>query len=66
MGFAIPSNNAKKIVEQLEKFGRTHELDELYDKLSPYGIMQFVRSGRIAVTKKPMMISEILSKFKTN
>ena len=48
----------------LEKSGRTHELDELYDKLSPYGIMQFVRSGRIAVTKKPMMISEILSKFK--
>ena len=50
----------------LEKSGRTHELDELYDKLSSYGIMQFVRSGRIAVTKKPMKISEILSKFKTN
>ena len=49
----------------LEKSGRTKELDELYKKLSSYGIMQFVRSGRIAVTKQPLMISEILSKFKS-
>ena len=48
----------------LEKSGRREELDELYKKLSSYGIMQFVRSGRIAVTKQPLMISEILSKFK--
>ena len=48
----------------LEKSGRRKELDELYKKLSSYGIMQFVRSGRIAVTKQPLMISEILSKFK--
>ncbi len=48
----------------LEKSGRTKELDELYKKLSSHGIMQFVRSGRIAVTKQPLMISEILSKFK--
>ena len=49
----------------LEKSGRTKELDELYKKLSSHGIMQFVRSGRIAVTKQPLMISEILSKFKS-
>ena len=49
-----------------QKSRNLDELDELYDKLSSYGIMQFVRSGRIAVTKKPMKISEILSKFKTN
>ena len=48
----------------LEKSGRRKELDELYKKLSSHGIMQFVRSGRIAITKQPLMISEILSKFK--
>ena len=48
----------------IEKSGRTHELDELYEKLNKYGILQYVRSGRIAVTKSPMMISEKLSNFK--
>ena len=40
------------------------ELDELYEKLSKYGILQYVRSARISVTKSPLMISEILKKFK--
>ena len=48
----------------IEKSGRTHELDELYEKLNKYGILQYVRSGRIAVTKSPMMISQILTNFK--
>ena len=50
----------------IEKSGRTYELDELYDKLSEYGILQYVRSARIAVTKAPLMISEILTNFKNN
>ena len=50
----------------IEKSGRTYELDELYDKLSEYGILQYVRSARIAVTKAPLMISEILTDFKNN
>ena len=48
----------------IEKSGRTHELDELYEKLNKYGILQYVRSGRIAVTKSPLMISAKLSNFK--
>ena len=48
----------------IEKSGRTHELDEIYEKLNKYGILQYVRSGRIAVTKSPLMISEKLSNFK--
>jgi acetolactate synthase-1/3 small subunit len=28
------------------------EIEELYAKLKPYGIMQFVRSGRISVSKE--------------
>ena len=48
----------------IEKSGRTYELDELYEKLSKYGILQYVRSARIAVTKAPLLISDILKKFK--
>ena len=48
----------------LEKYGRRKEIDSLYNKLNEYGILQFVRSGAVAITKKPMNISEILSDFK--
>ncbi|KPM33570.1 Acetolactate synthase, small subunit [Croceitalea dokdonensis DOKDO 023] len=44
----------------LAKTGRRHEIDEMHDALEPYGILQFVRSGRIAVTKEAMPITEIL------
>jgi len=50
----------------IEKSGRTHELDKLYEELSGYGILQYVRSGRIAVTKAPLMISQILANFKNS
>lgn len=48
----------------LEKSGRNNEVEQLYRDLSAFGIMQFVRSGRIAVTKDEMKISEMLSAFK--
>lgn len=47
----------------LEKSGRRHEVDELHRDLSKFGIMQFVRSGRIAVTKNEMKITELLAAF---
>lgn len=47
----------------IEKTGRRHETDLLYQDLKPYGLMQFVRSGRISVTKKPMKISKMLNAF---
>tara|TARA_B100000900_G_scaffold59502_2_gene44944 strand:+ start:23318 stop:23860 length:543 start_codon:yes stop_codon:yes gene_type:complete len=50
----------------IEKSGRTQELDELYQKLNNYGILQYVRSARIAVTKSPLLITEILTDFKKN
>ncbi len=46
----------------IEKSGRREEIEKLYDALLPYGIMQFVRSGRISVTKEEMKISELLLK----
>ena len=47
----------------LEKSGRRHEIEMLYRELSAFGIMQFVRSGRIAVTKDEMKITEMLAAF---
>lgn len=44
----------------LSKSGRREEIEELYAKLKPFGIMQFVRSGRISVSKEAMKISELL------
>ena len=44
----------------IQKSGRKDEIDTLYDELASFGIMQFVRSGRISVTKEEMKISEIL------
>ncbi len=46
----------------IEKSGRKEEIEDLYNELLPYGIMQFVRSGRISVSKDEMRISDILKK----
>ena len=47
----------------IAKAGRRHEVDELHDLLAPFGILQFVRSGRIAVSKEAMPITELLKKY---
>ena len=47
----------------LAKTGRRFEIDEMYDHLKPFGIMQFVRSGRISVTKDEMQITALLEEF---
>lgn len=35
----------------IEKTGHTDETQKLFDELKNYGILQFVRSGRVAVTR---------------
>jgi len=47
----------------IEKSGRKNEIELLHRELSAFGIMQFVRSGRIAVTKDEMKITEMLQAF---
>ncbi|GGG33248.1 acetolactate synthase small subunit [Dokdonia pacifica] len=47
----------------LEKSGMRSEIELLYRELKPFGIMQFVRSGRIAVTKSEMPISQLLKEL---
>lgn len=45
----------------IETSGSKEHVDRLYERLKPYGLMQFVRSGRIAVTREKMVISELLT-----
>mgnify|MGYP005850005373 CR=1 FL=1 len=47
----------------LEKSGRSEELGLLYRELKAFGIMQFTRSSRIAITKDKMNITKILKEF---
>ena len=48
----------------LEKSGRRSEIELLHRELSVFGIMQFVRSARIAVTKDELKITKMLNAFK--
>lgn len=52
--------NINKDFFVLEKSGSKEEVEELYQILKNHGIMQFVRSGRIAITKEEMKISKML------
>ncbi len=47
----------------LEKSGRRKEIELLHRELSAFGILQFIRSGRISITKQPMEISKMLKTF---
>ena len=48
----------------IEKTGFRDDTEKLYNDLKKYGLLQFTRSGRIAVSKQKMGISEILNTFK--
>ena len=47
----------------IEASGSKAHVDKLYERLKPYGLMQFVRSGRISITRPKMAISELLQEF---
>jgi acetolactate synthase-1/3 small subunit len=42
----------------IEKTGHKNETQGLFEKLNPYGVSQFVRSGRIAITKNKKELLE--------
>ena len=60
-GASIVTVNKKFFV--IQKTGRRIETEALYSALKPYGLLQFVRSGHIAVSKESMNISEVLEDF---
>ncbi|SHJ91116.1 acetolactate synthase small subunit [Pseudozobellia thermophila] len=64
----IKDNNSQIVTVAREFFviaksGRRNEIDDMYEQLKPYGIMQFVRSGRISVSKDIMQITGLLKEF---
>lgn len=44
----------------IEKTGHKAEITELLNLLEPYGVLQFVRSGRIAITKQVKELNSYL------
>lgn len=44
----------------IEKIGYKHETQELFEQLEPYGILQFARSGSVAITKARKELSGYL------
>lgn len=47
----------------IEASGFREDIDLMYEKLKPYGLLQFVRSGRISITRPKMVISELLAEI---
>ena len=47
----------------LEKTGRKSEITELLTHLEPYGVLQYVRSGRVAITKQVKELNSYLKEM---
>lgn len=48
----------------IEKTGHKNETQQLFEELQPYGVLQFVRSGRVAITRgKKELLSDYLEKL---
>jgi acetolactate synthase-1/3 small subunit len=47
----------------LEKTGHKAEVSDLLHKLEPYGVLQFVRSGRVAITKQVKELNSYLKEM---
>jgi acetolactate synthase-1/3 small subunit len=60
----IRSHNARILTMHrdytvIEKTGHKHETQELFDELAPYGILEFVRSGPISISKTQQQFSDL-------
>ncbi len=47
----------------LEKTGHKNEITDLLSQLEPYGVLQFVRSGRVAITKQVKELNSYLKEM---
>ena len=47
----------------IEKTGHKDETQALFDQLEPYGMLEFVRSGRVAITKPMKTLKSIVEEL---
>jgi acetolactate synthase-1/3 small subunit len=47
----------------IEKTGHKSEIEELLNQLEPYGVLQFVRSGRVAITRQVKELNSYLQEM---
>jgi acetolactate synthase-1/3 small subunit len=47
----------------LEKTGHKKETQKLFDDLKPFGILEFVRSGRVAINKPMKTLSSVVEQL---
>jgi len=64
----IRANNARILVIEtdyivIEKTGHKHETKALFDTLKEYGVLEFVRSGRISVSKSKRKTEHFLEEL---
>jgi acetolactate synthase-1/3 small subunit len=50
----------------VEMTGHKAESQELFEKLQPFGVLQFVRSGRIAIMKPMKTLAEYMKEIEEN
>ena len=76
----VAGNDAEKIVRShharvlsvesnftvIEKTGHKSETQALFNDLKPYGILEFVRSGRIAISKPMKTLKSIVEELENN
>lgn len=68
----VRNNGARILVIEenhivIEKTGHRYEIRELFNKLKPFGVLEYVRSGRIVITKSKRKTDTFLKELeKTN
>lgn len=67
----IRQNNARILTIEsdfviIEKTGHDNETKQLYETLTRYGLLEFVRSGRVAITKPMRTLEEHLNDMMSN
>jgi acetolactate synthase-1/3 small subunit len=67
----VRSNNARILVIEedyivIEKTGHKHETQQLFNLLNEYGVLEFVRSGRVAISKSKRQTQKYIDELENS